>query len=92
MIKRRRTSEGFASLRLVAPLRDNFLNNLFRAKTPGGAKMPVAELKTSHSYLSATIGSTFVARRAGTKQAVRATPVSNTDTAINVIASVALTL
>jgi hypothetical protein len=30
----------------------------------------------SYSYLSAAIGSTFVARRAGTKQAPRATPAS----------------
>src|SRR6185503_14250410 len=43
------------------------------------------------SYRSASIGSTFVARRAGTKLAARATPVSNTETATKVSGSVALT-
>src|SRR4029450_5419497 len=45
-----------------------------------------------YSYLSATIGSTFAARRAGTKQAARATPANTTETATNVIGSVAVTL
>src|SRR5438477_6164052 len=44
-----------------------------------------------HSYLSATIGSTLVALRAGTKQAPRATPVSRSAVATYVIVSVAVT-
>jgi len=35
--------------------------------------------RTDHSRRSATSGSTFVARRAGTKQATNATKVSNSD-------------
>src|SRR5437870_820697 len=44
----------------------------------------------TYSYLSATIGSTFAARRAGTKQAPRATPASRTEMPMKVIGSVAL--
>lgn len=44
-----------------------------------------------HKFRIATTGSTFPARRAGTKQATIATPVNKTDTAKNVIASVELT-
>src|SRR5262245_53819213 len=45
-----------------------------------------------HSHLNATIGSTFVARRAGIQQATSATAVSNKEIAMKVIGSVALTL
>jgi hypothetical protein len=45
----------------------------------------------SHSYLSAAIGSTRVARSAGMKQAPRATPVSRTEIAVNVSGSLGLT-
>src|SRR6266487_2726313 len=44
-----------------------------------------------HSYLSATIGSTFIARRAGTRLATIETPINNTEIATNVSGSVALT-
>ncbi len=40
-----------------------------------------------YSYRSATIGSTFIARRAGTKQAPRATPVSSAEIITNVAGS-----
>src|SRR5262247_79176 len=45
----------------------------------------------SYSYLSAIIGSTFAARRAGIQQASRATPASKTDTPMKVSGSVAVT-
>jgi hypothetical protein len=45
----------------------------------------------THSHLNAIIGSTFVARRAGTKPAPRATPTSTRLESRNVIGSVALT-
>src|SRR5258705_1113743 len=44
-----------------------------------------------HSYLSATIGSTLVALRAGTKQAPRTTAVSSIAVATYVIVSVGVT-
>src|SRR5678815_2606644 len=44
-----------------------------------------------HSYLSATSGSTFVARSAGTKHAIKATANNNPATTANVIGSLALT-
>jgi hypothetical protein len=44
-----------------------------------------------HSYLNATIGSTLAARRAGTKQAASATPVSSTEITTKVSGSVAVT-
>src|SRR5205085_1157622 len=43
-----------------------------------------------YSYLKATIGSTFVARRAGTKQAARATPARISEISVKVSGSVAL--
>ena len=45
----------------------------------------------THSVLSATIGSTLVARRAGSQHAVIATPASNTATLENVSGSRELT-
>src|SRR6058998_1655181 len=44
-----------------------------------------------HSYLSASIGSTFAARRAGSQQAVNATATSRPVTAANVNGSVGCT-
>jgi hypothetical protein len=44
-----------------------------------------------HSYLSAIIGSTFVARRAGIQHAASATPDKSNATIANVAGSVALT-
>lgn len=44
-----------------------------------------------YSYLSATIGSIFVARRAGTRQAASATPTSSSTTSANTSGSVKLT-
>jgi hypothetical protein len=46
---------------------------------------------SSHPCLSATIGSTFVARRAGTSAASSATTINRTVTVMNVSGSVALT-
>lgn len=54
-------------------------------KWPGGVEL------SDYSRLRAITGSTWVARRAGTKQAPRATPNSVSGTAANVIGSVALT-
>jgi len=48
-------------------------------------------LVTRHSYRSAIIGSTFVARCAGSQQASNATTVSNSAITMNVNGSVALT-
>src|SRR5215813_10409377 len=45
-----------------------------------------------HSHLSATIGSTFAARRAGIQQATSATTTNKTVTVVNVGRSVGLTL
>src|SRR2546426_819978 len=42
---------------------------------------------TNYSYLNATSGSTFVARRAGTRIATNATTVRKTDTPTNVTGS-----
>src|SRR6266404_7071711 len=61
----------------------------------GSARAANSEPRTRncrcYSYRSATIGSTFIARRAGTKLAARATPVSTTAIRANVMGSVALT-
>ena|SRR5438128_7344669 len=57
---------------------------------PATAYWPLA---TDHcySYLSAIIGSTFIARRAGTKLAANETPVSSDEISKKVAGSVALT-
>ena len=41
------------------------------------------KFEIDYSYLSATIGSTFVARRAGSKHAINATNASNNGTTTN---------
>src|SRR5258708_38726078 len=58
-------------------------------KTKGPRPKPKDHL--SYSYLSATIGSTLVARRAGIEHANRATPVSTIGTITNVNGSAAFT-
>src|SRR6266508_5441932 len=50
------------------------------------------DASAAHSQRNATSGSTFVARRAGTKQASKATAMSSSAIAANVAGSVALTL
>src|SRR5437588_3186311 len=67
---------------------DRRFSILYRRSSILDPRFSILEL---HSYRSATIGSTLVARRAGTKQAARATPVSNSAIRPNVIGSVALT-
>ena len=47
-----------------------------------------AAARSSYSVLSATMGSTLVARRAGITQAINATTVKRIETATNVNASV----
>lgn len=49
------------------------------------------ERRVSYPYLRGTIGSTFIARRAGMEQAASATSVSSSATPVNVSGSVALT-
>src|SRR5262245_6836818 len=51
-----------------------------------------AHHSAAHSHRSATSGSTFVARRAGTKQASRATNANSNAITVNVSGSVGLTL
>jgi hypothetical protein len=60
-----------------------------QAKALGEREVDVQ--RPSYSYLNATNGSTFVARRAGIKLASSATTNNNTETAIKVILSVGVT-
>lgn len=70
-------------------------NNLLqrRPETVASAGMSCRlTLQQAYSYLSATSGSTLAARRAGTKQAPRATPIRINEISANVAGSVADTL
>src|SRR5690349_2051396 len=58
-------------------------------RTPNGRRLQKYS-KKNYSCLSAIIGSTRVARKAGTKQAPRATPDKSTGIPMNVRGSVAL--
>lgn len=58
---------------------------------PSAIMRPLALALPGYSYLSAVIGSTFVARRAGTKHAPSATPTSNNERVMKVSGSVGLT-
>ena len=53
-----------------------------------GTAIPLVGL---HSYLSATTGPTFIARRAGRRQARKATTANNNGAAIKVAGSLAVT-
>src|SRR5207244_3413223 len=56
-----------------------------------GSRLRDSECVSHHSYLSASIGSTFDARRAGSQQASRAIATQSNATAINVAGSVGAT-
>jgi hypothetical protein len=67
---------------------DHRLLNCYRSSLLGASS---SWYKKGYSYRNAVIGSTFVARRAGTQQAAKATKVSNTAITLSVQGSVALT-
>src|SRR5262249_27136788 len=71
----------------LAAVDDGALNEEVRTIT----KRFFASLSRTHSHLNAIIGSTFVARRAGSQQASSATPASNVATMTKVTGSVTLT-
>jgi hypothetical protein len=98
-IARPETVLGSASTNLMI-LNANFFvlafrSSLFNAysyfgKMFGNRKSAIAN-RLTHSHLSAIIGSTLVARRAGTKHAARASPADITEMKAKVSKSVALT-
>jgi hypothetical protein len=86
---------SFASFAVLCELCANvslFLERIPFAQGPQSSqRSSSAPGNCSYSHLNAIIGSTLVARRAGTKPAPRATPTSTTLESTNVIGSVALT-
>ena len=67
------------------------LTAIMAASRISAASSQIANLKSRHSLLSASIGSTRAARRAGSQQANKATPVSANATPKKVAGSVAFT-
>jgi predicted RNA binding protein YcfA (HicA-like mRNA interferase family) len=86
-----RPSEGSSHVQLTHPEKGTYTWGFHDSEEIGPKMLARIAKPDTYSCLSAAMGSTLAARRAGIQEASNATPVRTRDTATNVRGSVGLT-